>query len=258
MDCLSWLFFTFKMAPRFMLLRIFLSKFSSRSAKALRNSDTPIEVTKKRTSDLPQGGSTLNVDEPLEVDIRRLLSLFHISEVRKDLVTRYIAGEINPDVPIMSYRQARKEIDGKFEAMIRDRSEGAFQIRIIKDDLLSIGRQITAWSISRNDWNHWRGTPNYRILIQQYIRSGMTPLEAEVRVILFYLEFNEQAHTQETIGSKHDRVQPSSVCSLHRDYKSIYERFRVRSSKGTQVQGHLDATVIHEAHRRDRAMMPEE
>ena len=247
------------MAPRFMLLRIFLSKFSSRSSRALRNSDRSIEVAKKRTFDLPQGGSsTLNADELLEVDIRRLLSLFHISEVRKDLITRYIAGEIDPDVPIMCYRQAREEVDGKFEAMIRDRSEGAFQIRIIKDDISSIGRQITAWSISRNDWNRWRGTPNYRILIQRYLRSGMTPLEAELRVILFYLEFNEQAYTQETIGSKHDKVQSSSGCSLQHRYQSLYERFRVRSSKGTQAQSHLDATVIDEAHSRDRAMMPEE
>lgn len=242
-----------------MILRVLLSKFSSRSAKALKDSNMPMKVTTRRATDLPQGGSsTPNPAELLEIDIRRLLSLFHISGVRKDLIARYIARAIDPDVPIMSYRQAREEIDGKFEAMIRDRSEGAFEIRITKDDISSIGRQITAWSISRNDWNRWRGTPNYRILIQEYGRSGMTPLEAEVRVILFYLEFNEQASTRETIGSKHERVQSSSRLSLSHFYQLLCKWFRVCSSKDTQAQSHLDATVIDEAHRHDRAMMPEE
>ncbi|PVH77391.1 hypothetical protein DL98DRAFT_591340 [Cadophora sp. DSE1049] len=85
----------------------------------------------------------------------------------------------------------------------------------------SIGRQITAWSISRDDWRLWRGTQVCRNLIKEYIRSGLTPMEAEVRAILFYLEFNEQTPVREKVGPEHQRVRPSSKATLHRRYQSL-------------------------------------
>ncbi|KAK0130427.1 hypothetical protein ONS96_000946 [Cadophora gregata f. sp. sojae] len=158
----------------------------------------------------------------------------------------------------MSDREAEEEIDRTFEAMIRKLSEGSFHIRIIGGNISTIDRKVVAWSVCRDEWEVWRDTWICHNLIRQYIRSGFTPIEAEVRAILLYLECNEPKP-----GDGHNRpgrkeVRVSSKGILHNHYQSLREQWHNWGRKSTDGDNRLNCMAFDEAQRLDRAIMPVE